>query len=231
MRVRLNPALCLSVPKAGGVEWTAQSEDSFHRCSIYNWHFEILSLFMDKCITGKLAKLWQKPRLVVYFYIWRGDYFLRFSPYFPLFGGVYISIFRRCCTAASLLNRDTVHDAHLCTYEKKRAWDQEYIHVNVTQNFKKTPWGFIHNLSLMCLMNCSSHSQHLSPNTLWFLCGPQHRPTLNDYYLFTGPSLDDLASGLQCRALEEFIRDHLSLFAEFLFQGSWSKKLSSVLNP
>lgn len=172
MRVRLNPALCLSVPKAGGVEWTAQSEDSFHRCSIYNWHFEILSLFMDKCITGKLAKLWQKPRLVVYFYIWRGDYFLRFSPYFPLFGGVYISIFRRCCTAASLLNRDTVHDAYLCTYEKKRAWDQEYIHVNVTQNFKKHQedssitcpwcvwWTVVHIASIFLQTHCGSCVGH-----------------------------------------------------------------------
>lgn len=36
VKVRLNE-ISVSVPKAGGVRWTAQSEDGFHTHSLYNW--------------------------------------------------------------------------------------------------------------------------------------------------------------------------------------------------
>lgn len=81
--------ISVSVPKAGGVTWTAQSEDSFHKCSIYDWH--VLNSLFDprKCCRACQVTTEASPGRL--FYMWRGTiscwFFL--PPTF-LYSGVFI---------------------------------------------------------------------------------------------------------------------------------------------
>lgn len=59
-----------------------------------------------------------------------------------------------------------------CLY--MHVWQQKTLGSGFMLMWQKSKRGFTPNSSLMCLTNCGSHSQHPSPNTLWFHSRDQH---------------------------------------------------------
>ena len=106
-----------------------------------------------------------------FFTLWRGTHSGFVLLWYPLllsfiFGGVYISIFSRCCTS-----RDTVHDAYLCTYDNRKTPGIR-IHVDVTKIQRH-----YEGLSLMCLRIT------------------QRRPTLNYFLVYSTKYVWDVYKG------------------------------------
>lgn len=161
MRVRLNQ-LSVSVCQK------RVESDKLHRTvSIHVLHMiEIVTHLPDRSPSHDGSLAW-----LFIFTFGEGLFLALFfcAPFFPLFGGcLYFHL------QAMLHSSVTAKPRHCAWCLYMHVWQHKTLGSGFMLMWQKSKRGFTPNSSLMCLTNCGSHSQHPSPNTLWFHSRDQH---------------------------------------------------------